>query len=141
MYEIIEKKQESSGQWRVRVVVSDKESMFLWFSIEPDQHSVNSVVDQQLKNRIHEQALANPVVESVNTSACSAWQMRKALNAMGLRDIIEAAVSASGDQTVKDGWEYATEFERYDPLVLQFGAALGKTDVEMDSLFELARSL
>jgi hypothetical protein len=141
MYEVIEKIQESSGQWRVRVVVSEKESMFLWFSVEPDQHSINSVIDQQLKNRLYEQALANPIVESVNTSACSAWQMRKALNATGLRDAIETAVSASGDQTVKDGWEYATEFERYDPLVLQFGAALGKTDIEMDELFELARGL
>jgi hypothetical protein len=70
----------------------------------------------------------------------SPWQIRKALNQTGLRNSIEAAVAA-GDQTVKDAWQYATEFRRDNPLVSQMGAALGKTEADLDDLFALAKSL
>jgi hypothetical protein len=71
----------------------------------------------------------------------SPWQFRKALNHLGLRQQVEDAVSASTDQNLKDGWEFATEFRRNDALVVSMGYALGKTDSEMDQLFELAASL
>jgi len=136
MYQIVEKEQERTGQWRVRVIASPSEALFLWFDIEPTQEAVDQAVDKQLQ----QQALQNPTVETVILK-CSAWQMRKALNATGLRDAIEYAVANSGDQSVKDGWEYATEFSRYDPFVVQFGVAMGKTESEMDALFTLAMSL
>ena len=50
------------------------------------------------------------------------------------------AVSGSSNQDLKDGWEYATELTSNDPFVLSMGQALGKTDAEMISLFELAKS-
>lgn len=135
MYQIVEKTREPAGRWRVRVVASASEAMFMWFELEPDQVSIDAAVDKHLRQR----ALDTPVVEAVQLK-CTSWQMRKALNATGLRAAIEGAVAAAG-QTTKDGWEYATEFNRFDPLVLQFGAALGKTDAELDALFELARTL
>ena len=70
----------------------------------------------------------------------SPWQIRKALNATGLRDAVEAAV-AQADQATQDAWQYATEFREFDPLVLALGAGLGKTPEEMHALFELAASL
>ena len=70
----------------------------------------------------------------------SPWQIRKALNTMSLRDAVESAVLAS-DQTTKDAWQYATEFVRTDPLVSALGYTLGKTDEELDALFELAATL
>lgn len=70
----------------------------------------------------------------------SPWQIRKALNLLGLRQAIEDAVEAA-DVTVQDGWKYATEFRRTDPFVIGMGQALGKTDEEMDSLFRLAITL
>ncbi len=69
------------------------------------------------------------------------WQIRKALNAIGLRESVEAAVAASTDITVKDGWEFATEFREDDVFVISLGAAMGKTSTEMHSVFLLAKSL
>ena len=71
---------------------------------------------------------------------CTPWQIRKALTATGLRASVETAI-ALADQTTQDGWEYATEFRRDDPLVVGMGAALNKTEAELDALFALARSL
>jgi len=70
----------------------------------------------------------------------SPWQIRKALNTLGLREAIEQAIEAA-DATVQDGWRYATEFRRTDPFVIGMGQALGKTDAELDDLFRLAASL
>ena len=69
------------------------------------------------------------------------WQIRKALNQLGLRAVVEAAVAASTDQAVKDGWEFATEFVRTSPFVVSMGAEFGKTDAELDALFILGASL
>lgn len=84
--------------------------------------------------------VAPPVVVVIQ-SVISAWQMRKALNQLDLRAAVEAAVSASTDQNLKDGWIFAKEFNRTDPLVVSMGAALGKTAEEMDALFALGASL
>ena len=68
------------------------------------------------------------------------WQIRKALNATGLRAAVEAAVLAS-DLTTQDAWQYATEFVRTDPLVVGLSLALGKTEAELDAVFNLALAL
>lgn len=68
------------------------------------------------------------------------WQIRKALNQLGLRDAIEVAV-LQGSQEVKDAWEFATYFSRTDPLVLMMQQLMGKTDKEVDDLFMLGASL
>lgn len=68
------------------------------------------------------------------------WQFRKALNASGKRGQVNA-ILAQADQDTKDGWEVAQQFERLHPMVVSFGQALGLTDTEMDSLFELAATL
>lgn len=70
----------------------------------------------------------------------SPWQFRKALNAEGLRAAVEAAIAAA-DQDTKDGYEFATEFRRHDPLVITMGTALGKTSAQMDDFFALATTL
>jgi len=69
------------------------------------------------------------------------WQIRKALNQLGLRSAVEAAVTASTDQELKDGWEFSDTVVRTSPLVIGMGAALSKTDAELDALFELALTL
>jgi len=70
----------------------------------------------------------------------SAWQIRKALNQLDLRDAVEQAV-AQADRETRDAWEYATEFKRDHPLVVSLGAALGKIPEELDALFALAVTL
>lgn len=82
---------------------------------------------------------AEPLPPPVYT--CSPWQMRKALNAMSLRQTVEDAVAASADLTLKDGWEFATEFRSDDPFVLSMGAAVGKTVEETAQLIQMASTL
>lgn len=74
----------------------------------------------------------NPVPKSV-----SPMQIRLALNQLGLRQIIEDAV-ASGSQDLKDMWEFATEFKRDYPLLIQLGIDLEITPEEIDNIFRLA---
>ena len=72
---------------------------------------------------------------------CTPWQIRKAINAMGLRQAVEDAVAASTDQALKDGWEFASAFRSDDPFVLQMGAALGKSAAETAELIQQAAAL
>ncbi len=81
-----------------------------------------------------------PVHAALVPEAVTPWQIRKALNALGLRAAVEAAVAA-GPQDLKDGWEFATEVRRDDQLVVAMGAALGKSAKELDDLFALAATL
>jgi catalase (peroxidase I) len=71
---------------------------------------------------------------------CTAYQIRQALSAVGLRDQVEAAVAA-GDQALKDAWQYAQTFERLHPKIVQIGVALGQTDAQLDDLFTLGMTL
>jgi len=66
---------------------------------------------------------ADPLPEEIVT--CTPWQIRKALNASGQRQLVEDAVVASGDIMLKDGWEFATQFASNDQFVLAMGTLLG----------------
>lgn len=74
------------------------------------------------------------------TLVCTPWQIRKAMTALGIRDAVEAAVAVA-TQDVKDAYNYAQDFKRLDPFVTDIGAAVSKTDEELDALFELAMTL
>ena len=69
------------------------------------------------------------------------WQIRKALNQLGLRATVEEAVAASTDYDLKDAWQYAQEFVEDDPLVIKLCVAIGKTDAKRHALFVLAETL
>jgi len=71
----------------------------------------------------------------------SPWQLRKALNRLGMRQAIEAAVSASDDIEVKDGWEFATQFESDNSLILAMRTAFGMSEEQMYAVFQLAETL
>ena len=88
-----------------------------------------------------EAAYAPPPPALAPVYSCSPWQIRKALNAQGLRQAVEDAVAASDDQTLKDGWEFATEFRSDDPFVLAMGASVGKTEEETAQLIQYAATL
>jgi hypothetical protein len=65
--------------------------------------------------------------------------MRRALNQLGLRAMVEAAV-ADGDQDVKDGWEFALEIRRDNPLLAAMAGSLSMEESDLDNLFRLAAS-
>jgi hypothetical protein len=89
-------------------------------------------------------------IEAVDTDALlakasvpqtvSPRQARLALLAAGLLDQVEASVSAAGGAT-KITWDYATEINRTDPLIISIGAALKLTDDQIDVLFRYAASV
>lgn len=69
----------------------------------------------------------------------SPWQMRRALNQLGLRATVEAAVAVA-DQDTKDGWEFATEFRRDNALLGAMATNLNMSEQDLDDLFTLAAS-
>lgn len=77
------------------------------------------------------------VIDKREAMQCTAWQLRRALTAMGLRLDVETAIAGAGQDAI-DMWEYAITYHRLHPLVLSLAAALGKADIEIDTLFELA---
>lgn len=68
-------------------------------------------------------------------------QFKLALLAQGLLDDVELMIASSGDRALAITYEQALEFKRDDPMVIAMGAALGKTDAEIDALFVLAATL
>jgi hypothetical protein len=85
-------------------------------------------------------ALANPIVHAPVPVEVTPWQMRRALNAAGLRATVEAAVSAQ-DQDTRDGWEFATTIRRDNALINAMAPALSLTSEQVDDLFRAAASL
>lgn len=67
-------------------------------------------------------------------------QIRQALTRAGLRASVDAAVAA-GDQDTKDWYEFATSFDRSNPVVAALGALLNVSDAQLDDLWILAASL
>lgn len=83
-----------------------------------------------------EPADPEPVLPLIATK----YKFRLALNQLGLREAVETAVAASTDQNIKDAWQYADEFRSDNPLVLQLGTTLGKTEEDIRVVFELANT-
>lgn len=73
-------------------------------------------------------------------TAVTPRQARLALLGAGLLPQVETAVSAAGGAT-QITWEYASTFERGDPLISSIGSALNLTDSQIDNLFKQAATL
>lgn len=86
-----------------------------------------------------ESIAANVAPDDMVPDTVSPWQMRRALNQLKLRDSVEAAVAAA-DQDTKDGWDYALEIRRDNPLINGMASGLGMTAAQLDELFLLAAS-
>ena len=71
----------------------------------------------------------------------NAWQIRLALNALGLRDAVETAVVESGNKDLQDGWNHSPTFSSNFPLTINMGAALGMSEAQMYDLFVFASGL
>lgn len=67
-------------------------------------------------------------------------QAKLALLGAELLDDIENAI-ASADRSVQISWEYATEFERENPLILYFQSQFNLSKEQVDNLFIQAKGL
>lgn len=75
-----------------------------------------------------------PPVQSVTP-----LQARRALLEAGLLSAVEALVATKPDARL--AWEYATEFNRNDPLITTLAEKLGMDADQIDALFERAAQL
>jgi hypothetical protein len=85
------------------------------------------------------EAIPSPPITTTPHSV-SPRQIRQALTRVGLRPMVESVI-ASGDQDLKDWYEFSTEFLRDNEHVIAMGVSLGVTDERMDALWRLANSL
>jgi hypothetical protein len=67
-------------------------------------------------------------------------QIRMALTRVGLRTLVESAV-ATGNQDLKDWWEFSTSFERLNPQVIAMGEALEQSQQDLDNLWSLGATM
>lgn len=67
-------------------------------------------------------------------------QCRLLLLQQGLLDTVEGLI-AGRDKATKITWEYALEFKRDDPLLIDLGVDLGLTSAQIDQFFIAAAQL
>lgn len=84
--------------------------------------------------------IVDPTLKPGYLAPVSPRQIRQALTRVNLRDLVEAAIAQS-DQDTKDWYEFATAFDRTNPKVAELAAALNVTDEQLDQLWTLANSL
>lgn len=117
--------------------------MTLWLNIQPSYTEYRrasqspgpfwrEATPAELATWEGENVPSNPVPDSV-----SPRQIRRALNQLGLRATVDAAI-AMLPQDARDDWDYALEVRRDWPLVASLAAGLGKTEAEIDDIFRLA---
>ena len=75
------------------------------------------------------------VPESITPRQC-----RLLLLQQGLLASVEATIAQSTED-VRISWEYASEFQRDDPILLTFATALGFSDTAIDQFFIAAAQL
>lgn len=106
----------------------------------PDGRIIGILANGELSAAAVESDIASPYAPPAPVPLeVSPWQIRRALNASGLRAVVEGAVANAG-QDAKDGWEFASVIRRDNPLLAGMAAALGMTPAQVDDLFRLAAS-
>ena len=79
--------------------------------------------------------IAPPTFEPVTRA-----QLRLALDAAGLTAGVEAAIAA-GPAALRIMWEDSQSFHRHHPMVIGVQQALGKSETELDALWQAAMGI
>lgn len=87
-----------------------------------------------------EEADTLSAIYSTIPEVVSARQMKLALLGAGLLDGIEAFV-VTQDRAVQISWEYATEFRRDDPMLVNMAEAFSMTYEQVDDVFRAAAQI
>lgn len=82
----------------------------------------------------------NYVAPVIIPDGVSPLQARKALRQAGVYDTFKTMMDVADEETQEE-WEYCTVVLRTNPLIAQFGTALGFTEKQLDDLFILAATL
>ena len=78
-------------------------------------------------------AARNPV-----PATATSGDLVSALIDLGWYDSVDAAATAAGGRALAL-WRHASIFERYNPILIGMGRAIGKTDADLDMLFRKTR--
>jgi hypothetical protein len=90
---------------------------------------------------INKGQVAYSIEDQRNNMSCYVWQFRRALTQLGLRSELETQIANQPDLDIIDMWEYETSYNRQSTLISAISTLLNKTDVEIDEIFVLAKSL
>ncbi len=124
----------------MKLVIPNPNPGPLYLSVRDVPAETHPAPGEQLLTDAEYQAAADSWQSSIVPQIVTPRQLRKALNAAGLRATVEAAVAAA-PQDVRDEWEYALEIRRDYPLMTAMAAQLGMTDAQLDDLFRAAAQL
>ena len=112
-----------------------------------DDMSVVCVVELQSTNPTYQEMMewfaSNPFIvlqpthEQVDVLQVSPRQIRLALNELGLREMVESAVSASSID-VQDAWNYASLIQRNDPMLINMMQINGISEDVVNQVFLVA---
>lgn len=86
----------------------------------------------------HEPAIIN--VPPLHFDPISRAQLRLVLDAAGLTAAVEAAIAA-GPAALRIMWEDSQSYHRQHPMVLGVQQALGKSETELDALWQAAMGI
>ena len=79
-------------------------------------------------------------VPALHFDPISRAQLRLALDAAGLTEAVDAAIAA-GPAALRIMWEDSQSYHRQHPLVLGVQQALGKSETELDALWQAAMGI
>lgn len=80
----------------------------------------------------------------MNLDPLPSWKFHAIVSLLGLSEIVETIISSLDDQSqlvARAKYMWVQNFERNDVLVIQVGAAIGKTPEELDAIWDQAHSL
>lgn len=119
---------------------------FSYDDLAPEQKAILPMSEDPIAKRLLTNLPARTIEELRALMVVTPAQIRLALLQAGIPPAsITAAITQIPDDTARETasilWEYATQFERNHPFVAQIGAALNKTDEEIDAIFTVAKTL
>ena len=84
---------------------------------------------------------ATPVPEEVTPRQFRLAMIQGGVTPSQIETVIAAIPDATQRLLAQTEWEFASSVKRSHPLVAQFGRALGKTEVEIDQIFIVAKAI
>ncbi|TEY00359.1 hypothetical protein [Campylobacter sp. US33a] len=104
------------------------------------QSVIKEEVENHINNSIKMQERLQEFDENRIPRKITIRQAKLALLEAELLDDIEAMIEKA-DKATKISWEYATDFERNNPLILKFQSELSLSNEIVDELFKKAKGL
>lgn len=115
----------------------------------PDESMLHECSDAEWNDRhngekmVKEGSIVDYVAPAIDPQPvvlqCNPYQFHEALHIMNLTDAVNAA--AAQDRSIQNALQFAPAFRRDHPKVDEIATAIGKTDADIDALFELAVTL